>query len=231
MRRSMTALVGSLVLLAVGTSAQAANWQAGRHYTLIPTQRTQVPAGKVEVLEVFSYGCPACNTFRPVMKDLQSKLPKSAQIAYLPASWNSAENWPVFQRAYITAQQLGVADKAHEGMYDAIWTTGELAVVDRATGRLKRQLPTIEDVARFYQRTTGVKVADFVNASKSFSVDLKIRQAEAQIKAMGVPSTPTMVVNGKYRINTDTLKTMDEVIDLITFLVNKESAAAPARKP
>ena len=71
-------------------------------------------------------------------------------------------------------------------MYDAIWTTGELGVTDPKTGRLKSTLPTIEDMARFYQRVTGVKAADFVAASKSFGVDLKIRQAESQIIAMQV---------------------------------------------
>src|SRR5687768_16428149 len=120
MKRLLLSLVALTAIAAAVSQAQTAKWVAGKHYTLVPTQRTQVPAGKIEVLEVFSYGCPACNTFRPVMKRLQSSLPKNAQIAYLPASWNSAENWPVFQRAYITAQQLGVADKAQEGMYDAI---------------------------------------------------------------------------------------------------------------
>jgi protein dithiol oxidoreductase (disulfide-forming) len=171
------------------------------------------------------------------MKQIQQALPKNAQIVYLPASWNSAENWPVFQRAYLTAQSLGVADRAHEAMYDAIWTTGELGVLDKATGRPKKKLPSIEDVARFYERVTGVKSAAFVNASKSFAVDLKIRQAEAQIKAMKVPSTPTLVVAGKYKINTEELRSMDEIIGLVNFLVAKESApaatpatAAPAKK-
>ena len=108
-------------------------WVAGMHYTVIPTQRTNVPAGKVEVMEVFSYGCPACNSFRPVMKKLKAALPPNAQLTYLPASWNTAENWPLFQRAYLTAQSLGIADKAHEAMYDAIWTTGELGVADPVT--------------------------------------------------------------------------------------------------
>lgn len=232
MTRPMTALMVALLFLAMGPTSQAqvAQWQAGRHYTLIPAQRTQVPAGKVEVLEVFSYGCPHCNTFRPTIKLMQSRLPKNAQVAYLPASWNRAENWPVFQRAYITAQQLGVADKAHDPMFDAIWTTGELGVLDPASGRPKRQLPSIEDVAKFYQKVAGVKAADFVNASKSFSVDMKIRQAEAQIKAMGIASTPTIVVNGKYRINAENLRTVDDIINVVAFLVAKENAAGTAKK-
>jgi len=203
----------------------AADWKAGEHYSVIPTQRTNVPAGKVEVMEVFSYGCPACNQFRPIIKKLKAELPANAQLVYLPASWNTSEAWPLFQRAYLTAQSLGIADKAHDAMYDAIWTTGELAVTDPVTHRPKSKLPSIEDVARFYQRVAGVKPENFVAASKSFSVDLKMRQADSQITAMQVSGTPALVVAGKYRLNNDNLTT-DNMIALINFLVAKESAAA-----
>jgi len=236
MRRPMTALFASLTFLTLGVTAQAQSWVAGKHYSIIPTQRTNVPAGKVEVMEVFSYGCPACNSYRPIMKKLKAALPPNAHLTYLPASWQAAEAWPMFQRAYLTAQSLGVAEKAHELMYDAIWTTRELGVTD-PMGRLKKDLPTIDNAAKFYERVAGVKAADFVNASKSFSVDLKMRQADSQIIAMQVTGTPTLVVNGKYRLNNDNLST-DEMIQLVKFLVAKESgsaaatpAAAPAKKP
>jgi len=239
MRRLSFALL-SAALVSMGAHAQTAPWVAGKHYSVLPqAQRTTVAKGKVEVMEVFSYGCPACNHFRPMMKKLKTSLPPNAQMVYLPASWNAAEAWPLFQRAYLTAQSLGVADKAHEAMFDAIWTTGELGVTDKNTNRLKSpaDLPKIEDAARFYQRVTGVKAADFVAASKSFGVDLKVRQADRQITEMQVPSTPTLVVNGKYRLNNDTLKSTDELISLVLFLVAKESTAAaapaapPAKKP
>ena len=58
----------------------------------------------------------------------------------------------MFQLAYVTAQTLGIADRTHEAMYDAVWTTGELATTDR-WGTLKSPLPTIEDAARFYQKS------------------------------------------------------------------------------
>ena len=118
-------------------------------------------------------------------------------------------------------------------MYDAIWTTGELGIADLQTQKLKTKLPSIDDAARFYQRVTGVKAADFVAASKSFGVDLKARQADRQIKDMQVTGTPTFVVNGKYRVNNDSLKSGEELIELVKFLVAKESAApaAPAKKP
>ena len=218
--------------MGLGSAAQAANWVAGKHYSVIPqAQRTNVAPGKVEVMEVFSYGCPACNTFRPTMKKLQASLPPNAQLVYLPASWNAAEAWPMFQRAYLTAQSLGVAEKAHDSMFEAIWTTGELGISDPQTRRLKTKLPTIDDAAKFYQRVAGVKAADFVNASKSFGVDLKMRQADSQIVAMQVTGTPTLVVNGKYRVNNENLKTADEVIELVRFLVARETAPAPAAAP
>lgn len=225
MIRLLSALlvVGSLVAGGPAAHAQA-KWVVGQHYSVLPqAQRTQVPAGKVEVLEVFSYGCPACNHYQPSIKKLKASLPANAQMVYLPASWNKAEAWPMFQRAYLTAQSMGIAEKAHDAMYEAIWTTGELGVTDLKTGRLRTKLPTIEDAAAFYQRVAGVKAADFVAAAKSFGIDLKARQADSQILAMKVTGTPTLVVNGKYRLNNENRMTPEETIELVKFLVAKET--------
>jgi protein dithiol oxidoreductase (disulfide-forming) len=233
MTRALITLFAT-ALVALSTGAQAATYIEGKDYTVLsPVQRTSVAAGKVEVMEVFSYGCPACNQFRTAMVKLKTVLPANAQLVYLPASWHPEENWPVFQRAYLTAQSLGVAQKAHDAMFDAIWTTGELGVSDPVTHRPKKPLPTIEDIARFYQRVAGVKPADFVATSKSFGVDLKMRQADSQIMAMQITGTPTLVVNGKYRV--DNKGGPDEVIAVVRYLVAKESApksaAASAKKP
>ena len=99
-----------------------------------------------------------------------------------------------------------MADKAHDAMFDAIWTTRRARRHrSRFASASRPQLPTIDDIAQFYQRVTGVKPADFVAASKSFGVDLKMRQADNQITAMQVAGTPTLVVNGKYRVNNESL--------------------------
>ena len=228
---SLTLALG-LAITAQATAAAA--YEAGKQYDVLPQpQRTNVAPGKVEVMEVFSYGCPACDHFQLTMKKVKAALPANAQLVYLPAAWHPEENWPTFQRAYLTAKALGVADKAHDQMFDAIWNTGELAVLEGTTsGRTKSKLPTIEDVARFYKRVTGTNPADFVAASKSFSVDLKMRQADAQIVAMKVTSTPSLVVNGKYLLNNDYFKNPEDVIGLVKFLVEKEAGAAkPAQTP
>ncbi len=202
-----------------------------RHYTVLKqAQPTHVAPGKIEVMEVFSYGCPACNHFQPVMQKLKASLPANAQLVYLPAAWHPEENWPTFQRAFFTAQSLGIAEKAHEAMFAAVWTTGELAVEDPKTNRLKNPLPSIDQIAQFYQRTTGIKAADFVAASKSFDVDSKMRQADSQIAAMQTPGTPALVVNGRYLINNDMISTTNEYIELVKFLVAKDASPATAAK-
>ena len=220
-------MIGIALLIcipALEAQARPAAWVEGRNYVLLsPVQHTQVSPGKVEVLEVFSYGCPACNAFQPVMEKLARSLPTNAQMALLPASFSAAEDMPMLQRAFFAAQTLGVADKAHQSIFDAVWKTGELAVVDPITHRSKSPLPTLEDAARCYGRITGVKPEEFLRAARSFGVEFKMRATDAQIGAMQVPGTPCLVVDGKYRVELDTLSSAADVIDLVNFLVKKAS--------
>ena len=199
-------------------------WTEGKNYFLInPARPPALAPGKVEVTEVFSYGCPACNVFLPFMHKLQAALPANAVLDYLPAAFNPGEDWPMFQKAYFTALVLGVADKTHDAMFDAVWKTGELAVIDQASQRVRDPLPSIEDAARFYNKAAGVPVDKFLNTAKSFAVDTKVRVAEDTIVAYRVDRTPTLVVNGRYRLNVESAGGADQVIDLVKWLVAKES--------
>ena len=81
-------LFGVLALILVPVSQAAQTWAEGTNYDVLnPAQRTNVAAGKVEVMEVFSYGCPGCNQFQPVMAALEHSLPSKAQMVFLPASF------------------------------------------------------------------------------------------------------------------------------------------------
>jgi thiol:disulfide interchange protein DsbA len=225
MGRSFRTWLASLVLVLASASCYAQAWTEGKNYFRIDTpQRTSVAPGKVEVMEVFSYACPACNRFQPTMQELKRSLPPNAQIVYLPASFIAAEDWPVFQRAYFAADALGIAAKTHDEMFNAIWITGELAVSDPTTGRLKNPLPSIQDIARFYSRTAGIPANKFLDMAKSFTIDAKMKQADAQMGAMQALSTPTIIVNGKYRLDTTSAGgTYDKLVQLVKFLVAKES--------
>jgi thiol:disulfide interchange protein DsbA len=225
----MTRLALSLLavtVLMVPPGARGATWSEGTNYVrLAPPQQTAVPAGKVEVLEVFSYGCPACNAFQPVMEKLRRALPPNAQLVFLPAAFNPAEDWPMFQRAYLAAQALGFAERTHQAMYDAVWKTGELAITTPGTHRLKDPLPSIADAARFYARVAGVDPQQFLAMANSFGIDSKIRAADAQILAMHVAETPTLIINGKYRVLRDSVTSNDQLIELVKYLVARESGA------
>ena len=199
-------------------------WTEGKQYFLvIPTLQTSVPPGKVEVTEVFSYGCPHCSDFRPVIKQLRAALPANAVFTMRPASFNQAEDWPMFQRAFVTAEVLGIAEQANDGIFDAIWKSGELAIVDPQTNRIRNPLPSIQDAAKVYNKLTGVPIEKFVTVSQSFAVDVKMKADDAYLLHGQVDSTPTIIVNGKYRLNTESAGGATQVLQLVKYLVAKET--------
>jgi len=225
---AMLAALAAVLLLALAPDARATDWQQGVNYFLIePAQPTSLPPGKVEVTEVFSYACPACNAFYPTIDRLRESLPSNAQLDFVPAGFNPTEDWPMFQRAYLAAQILGIDRKTHDAMFDAIWKTGELSIFDPRTNRIKTPPPGIQEIAAFVAHETGIKPEAFVTAANSFGVDTRLRQADQLIRNYRVESTPTVVVNGKYRLDTQSAGGPDQLIDLVKWLVAKESAGAP----
>jgi thiol:disulfide interchange protein DsbA len=81
--------------------------------------------------------------------------------------------------------------------------------------------PTIEDLAKFYTGY-GVTAAQFVNAANSFSVNSNIKRCEAQMRDYQVDSTPTLIVNGKYRLTPQSAGGYLQAVDLVLFLVRRE---------
>jgi thiol:disulfide interchange protein DsbA len=224
MKLIKSAACGVALTLAASISAHAAQvWTEGVNYFLIqPARIPAVPAGKVEVTEVFSYACPACNIFQPAMHKLKQAMPPNVVVDYLPAAFNPAEDWPMFQLAYVTAQLLGVDQQTHDAMFDAVWKGGDLSITDSSRG-LKTHLPTIEDAAKFYSQHAGVPVDKFLATSKSFSADLKVRTDQELMVAYKVDRTPTIIVNGKYRLHVESAGGTDQLIDLVKYLVAKET--------
>lgn len=201
-------------------------WVEGKNYFRIePAQPKATATDKIEVTEVFSYGCPACNAFHPIVAKLAASLPANAVMAYLPASFIPQENWPMLQRAYFTAKALGVADKANDAMYDAVWKTNELSAESPTGNGLKPAdaLPTIADAAKVYAKY-GADPKEFVAVANSFSVNTQMKRADDLIKAYGVTQTPTLVVDGKYRFDPSTAGGYPQAIELADWLVAKEAA-------
>ena len=225
MKALMTAILAAVVFAALGAPARSEQtWTEGVNYFLIqPAKPPSLPGGKVEVTEVFSYACPACNVFQPTIHKLKKTLPPNAVLDYLPASFNAAEDWPMFQLAFLTAQVLGIESQTHDAMFDAVWKGGDLSVVDPTTHQVKSHVPTIEDAAKFYNKQTNIPVDKFLDASKSFAVDVKVRSTEDLLAAYKVDRTPTIVVNGKYRLHVESAGGIDQLLELVNYLVAKES--------
>jgi thiol:disulfide interchange protein DsbA len=200
-------------------------WVEGKNYFVIePAQPTSHP-GKIEVTEVFSYGCPACNAFHSTADHIAKSLPSNAVMNYLAASFRPDENWPMYQRAFYAAQALDLVGKTHDAMFDAVWKSGELSTYDLKASNLKPKAawPTIDDAAKFYAKY-GVTAQEFTGVANSFTVNTRMKRADDLMKAYGVDGTPTMVINGRYRFTPTTAGGFAQSIELTQWLVAKEAA-------
>jgi thiol:disulfide interchange protein DsbA len=225
-RLRLLALLGGLLLASACSAAPdtPAPFTEGDQYVTLPAPHQRLSAeGKVEVVEVFSYGCIHCAHFAPTAEELRKSLPKGVVFKLLPAPFNDA--WMPFARAYYAARQLGVADKCNDAMYDAVWKSGELSAMNQAGNGLKPHdaLPSIEDAAKVYARC-GADPKEFVAVANSFSINTQTRRADDLVKAYGVNSTPTIVVNGKYRFSPGDAGGYPQTIELVKWLVAKEAA-------
>lgn len=200
-------------------------WVEGKNYFLIdPPQPTAHP-GQIEVTEVFSYVCPACNAFHATVDRIAGNLPAGAVMNYVPAAFRPDENWPMYQRAFYAAQALGLVDKTHDAMFEATWNSGEMATYNLQTGMPKPQSawPTIDDAAKFYAKY-GVSAQEFLAVANSFAVNTKMKRADDLVKAYGVDATPTMVINGKYRFTVASAGGYPQAFELTQWLISKEAA-------
>jgi thiol:disulfide interchange protein DsbA len=159
-----------------------------------------------------------------VAERLQASLPANAVMDYLPAAFRPDEDWPVFQRAYFAAKELGVDKRTHDALFDAIWKSGELAVFDQGHAACQA---AGSDAHRCSPISTPRPPASsrraFIATATSFAVDVKIRQADELIRYYGISETPSIVVNGKYRLNPVSAGGYDETIELVKWLVAQET--------
>ncbi|MEO5622299.1 MAG: thiol:disulfide interchange protein DsbA/DsbL [Dokdonella sp.] len=211
--RTLLLAVG-IVCASAGCAADdnaAQKWQAGTSYQVIDPPQATASADKIEVLEVFSYACPHCEHFQPYADKLKASLPPNAQFALLPADFH--EIWVTFARGFYTAKALGLVDATHQAMFDAIY-------------RDHQPMTSLDQIADFYA-AHGADKAAFLSTAQSFVIDGDLaRGHDLEIK-YGIDSTPTLIVNGKYRVVANTEKKIgfDEMVEIAQYLVAREAAA------
>ena len=200
-------LLGGLLLASACTaqSSAPAPYTEGNEYVTLPAPYQRYSStGKVEVVEVFSYACIHCAEFAPIAEQLRKELPPGAEFKLVPAPF-SAE-WLPFARAYYAADQLGVVGRTHMQLFKAKF--GDHYPIN-----------SMDELANFYA-SEGVDRTKFLSIATSPEATAKLKSDLALIQKWQVDGTPSIVVDGKYRVNN--VQTLDELAAVTLWLAKRE---------
>ena len=208
MKRSIQVLTFVLLMpMAFSSFAQIERFVAGTHYTELAAPANTNDSSKIEVLEVFWYGCSHCFRFEPLIANWEATMPADVDFGRFPAMWNGLME--VHAQVYYTAEAMDALDVVHEHVFNAINIEGNRLQNEGQIGAL---------FAKY-----GINEDEFAKSFNSFSVRTKVNQAKQRMQAYEIRSTPNMIVNGKYLVATSqSVLTQADMLDVVDFLVEKE---------
>lgn len=185
----------------------------GRDYEVIKNGEPWKPLdGKIEVVEVFGYVCPACAAFDPLVESWKAKLPADVRFSYVPAPFGP--EWNPYAKAFYVAEAMNLVDKSHSALIREIHVTQ--AMPGEGDG------PNEQKIADFYGKY-GANPKEFLSTMNSFSVNAQVNKGRQFMIRSGANSTPTLIVNGKYRV---TGNSFEDMIRIASQLIARERAAA-----
>jgi protein dithiol oxidoreductase (disulfide-forming) len=189
-------------------AASNARFVAGQHYRVLnPAQPTNVPPGKVEVTDVFWYGCGGCFVMYPYLQTWKASKPEAAEYVYLPATLNPG--WQPQARLFFATKALGLVDQTHSAIFREMHVN-------------RNPLNTLDQMVKFLG-DFGVSEADARDALTSFSVDAELRAADVRARRFQLSFVPAIVVNGKYVIGVEQAGGPEAVLEVINYLVALEA--------
>ena len=207
---SQTTLLIVFLIYGALSHAQIERFVAGTHYQEIANPVNTKDSSKVEVIEAFWYGCSHCFRFEPLIADWEVNKPDDVDFVRFPALWNGLMK--VHAQVYYAAEALNSVNVLHEHIFNAI--------------NVERNMLQNEDQIAELFAQHGISQSDFESAFNSFSVRTKVNQAEKRMSDYGIRSTPNMIVNGKYLVATgENVRTQQEMLEIVDFLVEKERVA------
>jgi len=206
-----------LVVLSPGmlSAAPEAGYAEGFEYKLITPAQPTTSKGMVEVVEMFWYGCPHCFKFEPMLHEWLKTKPKNVKFIRVPAIFRP--QWELHAQLFYTAEALGIVDKLHQQVFDAI--------------HKERTNLSDEKAIKTFFVGHGVKAEDFDRTFRSFSVQARVRRAKMLTGRYGISGVPSMIVNGKYMTDariaslSDTRITHQNMLKVVNFLIARESSA------
>ncbi len=210
--RVVQAALAMVVLLLGNALAAPPAYVAGKHYQVLGTPVETRNRAKIEVVEVFSYGCPHCFHFEPQVTAWRARQAADVDFVHVPAVFNA--QFRTLGQAFYTAQALKVLERTHTPMFKALHEQN-------------RPLWLNTELARFYAGH-GVKEEDFTRAFNSFGVRAGIQRSEMLTRSYQISGVPAMVVNGKYVVDGRMAGTNDAMLLVVDYLVARERAARRA---
>jgi thiol:disulfide interchange protein DsbA len=185
----------------------------GRDYLRLSTPAATALAGtgkKVEVVEFFWYGCPACNAFEPALESWVSKLPEDVLFRRVPVGFSVPHQ--VHQKLYYTLEHLGQLDKLHKRVFAAMHVQ-------------RLRLMTEKDIVA-WAKDQGLNGEEFAGLFRSMTVDSKGRQARALSDAYRVDGVPSIGVQGRYFTSGSLAGRADRVLSVTDFLIQRARQGA-----
>ncbi len=181
---------------------------AGEHYIVLERPVPTRDNNKIEVVEMFSYGCPHCYEFEASLKEWGKQQSGEVDFWVFPAVWNKP--MALYAQAFYAAHELNVADKIHQPLFTAI-------VVEHKSIRNEN------DLAEFFAQH-GVDKEDFSRVFNSTEVTAQVKHAEERVRLYRPVGVPEIIVNGKYRVDRMRAGGLVEMLAVADFLIEKERA-------
>lgn len=204
------------LLLPLLASAAKPTPVAGVDYVEIEGGQPWKPlAGKIEVAEVFAYWCHHCADFQPKVDAWKRTLPGNVRFSYVPLASDADD---AFARAYFAAEAIGALGKTHNATFRAV----------HAESTLPKNASS-DEIAGYYARL-GVDMKRYKAATQGFVIAGQLKNAREFALRSGIEGTPTLIVNGRYRVRG---RTLDDNLRIASHLVAMERAALQraANKP
>ena len=216
MRKNLV-LLFSLLLSATAprASADATVPVEGSDYVVIQDGQPYAPLdGKTEVVEVFGYWCPHCAEFQPALSAWARRLPPGVRFTYVPAVFTAGDS---FARGFFAAEHFGALARTHDAMFRAIHAQGLLPLN-----------ASVAELAGYYGQQ-GLDAGKVQAYMLSAAVDSKLERARRFALRSGVEGTPTLVINGRYRITAHSHEEGLRTASLLIAQLRAQDAAHPSR--
>jgi len=180
-------------------------FQDGVHYQTLSKPVVTADPAKIEVIELFWYGCPHCDALDPSLKAWSKQLPDDVRFDTMPVVFG--RSWEMHARMYWVAKNLGILDQIHEPLFNALHREGQ---------RLQRA----DEVVAFFTRF-GADPQVVKRELTGFATESALRLSDSRVRAYGITGVPALVVNGKYVTSVSQAGGQQALFEVLNYLIEK----------